>query len=841
MPAWQRWIVMMAAAKLVAALVAYVLPALSDVPSANPIPPSIFALLIVCFGGVAAFLFIASPRDQRAVTLGVILLLIAVPLTNSLIGRFGKLSPDLAALSRNLRPEAFQPYFLWTFAGVFPSTHALLWQKRLINLATKCALVIGVLLFVSAITTSVLVRSNTLVDVVRALSVRENPGYYWPILYSIGLPVFPFLFLKARNSLPDERRRTMVFIGGMAIGSVPIMSVVLAESLSPALHAYLSVPAHRVTSGVILYAFRLLVPVVTAYSVVVHRVFDVRVAIRRAVQYALARSVVAVVTVLPALALAYLLYRQRSGSVSALFQGPGPTLLFGTAVAGLFVFRVRHAALRAIDRRFFRDQYDAHQVLSNLVETCRRSLEPGELAHLVEEQVDRALHLENIAVCVLAPLTNQLVASGGKARSLSAASALVAMLRDRAASMEVRLEEPNSALRQLPQDEQEWLADGGIRLITPMLASDRTVVGLIALGEKKSELPFSQEDHLLLQSLAVSAAPKLEMFVARNRALPPETPIPTTDQVSDAGRECRACDTVFSPVTETCTVCGGALVEAPIPAVLAGKFHVERRIGSGAMGVVYQATDSQLGRLVAIKTLPKVSPSQAFRLRQEARTLAAVTHPNLVTIFGAETWRGTPLLIFEFLGGGTLTTRLASGPLPIDEAIDLGLLLSSALERIHRAGVLHRDIKPSNIGFESWGTPKLLDFGLAQIVGNSGFDDSPLNAMVGTPAYLSPDSVAGRPPDVGTDLWQLSLVLYESITGSNPMRRPTVEATLDAIRHDGVPPARDARPDCPPAVADLLAEALDRDPRRRPRSASALHGRLARVKSTLDVDQQHVA
>ena len=101
--------------------------------------------------------------------------------------------------------------------------------------------------------------------------------------------------------------------------------------------------------------------------------------------------------------------------------------------------------------------------------------------------------------------------------------------------------------------------------------------------------------------------------------------------------------------------------------------------------------------------------------------------------------------------------------------------------------------------------------------------------------------MAGRPPDVGTDLWQLSLVLYESITGSNPMRRPTVEATLDAIRHDGVPPARDARPDCPPAVADLLAEALDRDPRRRPRSASALHGRLARVKSTLDVDQQHVA
>src|SRR5258706_5401733 len=102
MPAWQRWIVTIAAAKLVAAVVAYVLPALRDVPSANPIPASIFALLIVCFGGVAVFLFVASPRDQRAVTLGAILILIAVPLTNSLIGRFIKFSPDLAALSRNI-------------------------------------------------------------------------------------------------------------------------------------------------------------------------------------------------------------------------------------------------------------------------------------------------------------------------------------------------------------------------------------------------------------------------------------------------------------------------------------------------------------------------------------------------------------------------------------------------------------------------------------------------------------------------------------------------------------------------------------------------------------------
>jgi serine/threonine protein kinase len=401
----------------------------------------------------------------------------------------------------------------------------------------------------------------------------------------------------------------------------------------------------------------------------------------------------------------------------------------------------------------------------------------------------------------------------------------------------VRLEDPGSALRRLPRGEQEWLADGAFRLITPMIASDRSVVGLIALGEKKSELPFSQEDRLLLNALAVSAAPKLEMFVARSRSLAREAIPEAAEPLSDAARECRRCNLVFGSQIAACTGCGGPLVVAPIPTLLAGKFTVDRRIGSGSMGVVYAARDMELGRPVAIKTLPKMSPSQAFSLRQEARTLGAVTHPNLITIFGAETWRGRPLLIFEFLSGGTLATKLASGPLPIVEAVDLGILLSSALDRIHHIGVLHRDIKPTNIGFESWGTPKLLDFGLAHIVGTTDWDDASRDVIVGTPAYLSPEAAAGQPADVGTDLWQLSMVIYESVTGSNPMRRDTVAATLEAVRKGVVPAAGSVCPDCPLAVAEFLSEALHHDPRRRPRTAGVLHGRLQRLKLALAADE----
>ena len=158
---------------------------------------------------------------------------------------------------------------------------------------------------------------------------------------------------------------------------------------------------------------------------------------------------------------------------------------------------------------------------------------------------------------------------------------------------------------------------------------------------------------------------------------------------------------------------------APLPRVLLGKLELRERLGEGGMGLVYRAFDRELERSVAVKTLPRVSGESTLRLRQEARSMAAVSHPGVAVIYGVESWQGLPFLVVEHLAGGTLARRLGS-PWPVDEALRLGADLADALDAIHRRGLLHRDVKPSNIGFDGEAHPKLLDFGLARLVGFPG-------------------------------------------------------------------------------------------------------------------------
>ena len=152
---------------------------------------------------------------------------------------------------------------------------------------------------------------------------------------------------------------------------------------------------------------------------------------------------------------------------------------------------------------------------------------------------------------------------------------------------------------------------------------------------------------------------------------------------------------------------------AALPLFVQGKFRLERLVGAGGMGVVYLAVDMVLDRHVAIKTLPSLRSESVERLHREARTMARVLHPNLALIYGTEQWRGTPMLIVEYLEGGTLRDWIRRGPVPYAEVVDLGIVLADALDSVHASGVLHRDVKPSNIGYTSDRRPKLLDFGLA--------------------------------------------------------------------------------------------------------------------------------
>jgi len=296
-----------------------------------------------------------------------------------------------------------------------------------------------------------------------------------------------------------------------------------------------------------------------------------------------------------------------------------------------------------------------------------------------------------------------------------------------------------------------------------------------------------------------------------------------------------------------------------VPYILPGKFRFEARIGAGGMGIVYRAVDLALGRPVAVKTLRRLSPEDAVRLRREARTAAAVSHPNLAFVYGVETWRGTPMLILEYLEGGTLAERLARGSLSADETVELGIAMAGALERLHGADILHRDIKPTNIGYTRDDTPKLMDFGIAR----TSFDPRPEGGspaalagdlaslhptllwsldeagegssrrLIGTLFYVPPEALGGAPPDPTFDLWSLCLVLYECVAGVRVFSGSDVKAILRAIRSAGIPDIRHYRPDCPSVLSDFFARGLNRNPELRLASAAELRRQLEEVQRKL--------
>jgi hypothetical protein len=683
------------------------------------------------------------------------------------------------------------------------------------------------------------------------------------VLILLILPALPFALWKTRFAPLAERRRVGVFVLGLIAGSGPVIVGLLLQAIIPPIGRFFQ--AH---SWIPVFVFRPLlitVPIAASYSVLVYHVLDVRLVIRKAFQYALARTTVYLAAAVPFAGLVVYLYQSRQKTLSSLMAGHGPMILMLAATAGLAVLWARRPVLRTIDRRFFREQHDARRILADLIEKIRTAASLDDFLTTMRDEIDRALHLYSSAILIADFRNGQLVAPDHVMRPLSLSSSLATIIGGRAEPLDVELEDPRTPLSRLTREEQDWLADGGFRLVIPLLSSHGTLLGLLALGDKKSELPYSREDRLLLTAIAASAGLSLENRLTAQspapRMLRPEAGPGRRDANApfvlemEAADECLACHAVLPAGYSRCHLCGGELEVAPVPYVLLGKFRFERRIGAGGMGVVYQALDLTLNRAVAVKTLPRISPHFSVVLRREARTMASVSHPNLAAIYGAETWRGTPLLVVELLAGGTLAARIKRGRMGMPEALDLGITMADVLHRMHGLGVLHRDIKPSNIGYTVDGMPKLLDLGLAKIIEGSraaedtrralrlGSADPPTvshagldtvtvsGEMAGTPAYLSPEALAGKPADVSFDLWSLAVVLFEAVAGRHPAYASTARDTVLRVMNGNLDNIAALVPQCPNQVREFFESALAREPRQRPTSAGTFGQRLRELRA----------
>jgi serine/threonine protein kinase/Flp pilus assembly protein TadD len=277
-------------------------------------------------------------------------------------------------------------------------------------------------------------------------------------------------------------------------------------------------------------------------------------------------------------------------------------------------------------------------------------------------------------------------------------------------------------------------------------------------------------------------------------------------------------------------------------------YRITAQLGSGGMGVVYEAEDTRLGRRVALKFLPSELAQDAAtleRFQREARAASALNHPNICTVYAIDQHDGQHFIAMELLEGETLAERIRRGPFELGPLLELGIQIVDALESAHAKGIVHRDLKPANIWVNTRGQAKILDFGLAKIdrarsAAEGGPSEEPTaispqeltqaGSTLGTVSYMSPEQARGKVTDARTDLFSLGTVVYQMATGTLPFQGETSAVVFDAILNREPDPPGQLNPALPPDLGRILERALEKDRNLRHQTATDFKTELLRLK-----------
>jgi len=623
----------------------------------------------------------------------------------------------------------------------------------------------------------------------------------------------------------NEKRRVRVLMSGTAVSLLATIPVVWYFAFS----GYELSPLYTVIIS-LFFPFTLACPLAFAYAILRHRVFDIQVIIRQGLQYALARgAVLGVVPALGAILLLDLAINSRQ-PLADILKARG-WIYAGLSGLALLVYWRRKPWLESLDLRFFRERYDAQRILREVVGEIREARSFERVAPRVVTRIESAIHPEFVSLMLREAGQHDYrpLASAPTDRivpPLAADSKLVALARVLGKPLEVLLADSGWLSQRLPREEVDFARQARIDLLVPIACSAGQKEAVLALGIKRSEEPYTREDQELLEAIADSLALLLEQ------------PATAEDRQSGVLEECPECGICYDSGLGRCAVEGAGLVSVRLPRTLAGRYRLERRLGRGGMGTVYEASDSSLQRHVAVKLIREDwvgSDEAAQRFQREARTAAGFAHPNVVTIhdYGVEAGRRA-FLVMELLRGATLRDELKLRT-RLDSSRTVGIMrgVCAAVEAAHRRQLIHRDLKPENIflarseGAERAGeTVKVLDFGIAKFLSSSDEAavtrtdfDTHAGVLVGTIAYMSPEQLMGESPAVSWDLWALAVVVYETLTGALPFRPAPVEAWKLAVLSGRFTPLTEYLKDPPAQVQSFFTSCFASNRAERPRSA----------------------
>ena len=425
------------------------------------------------------------------------------------------------------------------------------------------------------------------------------------------------------------------------------------------------------------------------------------------------------------------------------------------------------------------------------------------------------------------------VPSGQTTPFVAADSKLVALARVLGKPLELLMADTAWLEGRLPQEEIDFARGARIDLIVPIGSTPGAADAMLALGIKRSEEPYTREDQELLEAIASTLALLIEQ-----RSFVPEG-------LTEAFEVCPKCGLCYDTGTGRCAQDGADLARTRLPRTLVGRYRLERQLGRGGMGAVYEATDSGLERRVAVKVIRDDlvgSAEAAQRFQREARAAAGFAHPNVVTVhdYGVAAERHG-FLVMELLEGSTLRDELRRRTrLDPPRTVEIFRGVCAGVDAAHRRQIIHRDLKPENIflarseGLDQPAeTVKVLDFGIAKLLTSPGEAAETLTGfetragiVVGTIAYLSPEQLLGESPGVLWDLWALSVVAYETLTGALPFAGPPADDWRQEVLAGRFTPVSAHLKDPPASWQPFFVDCFAQDQAKRPQSAVEFLRRL---------------